>query len=159
MSVHVLAVAVLVLQAGSARAGIVAADLLLDTDRRIGLLLTVRAQVLALSTHLAHVRAAGRRLGRTGLVLVTQRDEGAEQERQGALVQLLQHRCEEVVALELVDHQRVLLLIGSVLHALAQVVHITQVLRSILRNMESKSMQKKTKRGGVELLNKTYKSI
>ena len=63
---------------------------------------------------------------------VLERHEGLEEEGQDVLVERLEHRGEEVVALQLVDHHRVLLLVGGVLDALLEVVHLAEVLLPVL---------------------------
>ena len=70
--------AVLVFLTGAARTRIIAPDLLLDMNRCVGLLLTVRHEIVATGLHLAHVRPAPRCLGRASLILIPQRDESPQ---------------------------------------------------------------------------------
>ena len=72
--------AVLVFLARAARARIVPSNPLLHMDRGVRLLLPVSDKVIATGLHLAHVGTAPRRLGRTGLILVSQRHEGPQEE-------------------------------------------------------------------------------
>ena len=123
--------ALFILLAAAARAGIIAAHLLVHLDRRVGFLLAVGAQVAVASLVAGHVglRTDGAlRLLRA----VLERNECLEEEGQDVLVERLEHRGEEVVALQLVDHHRVLLLVGSVLDALLEVVHLAEVLLPVL---------------------------
>ena len=73
--------AVLVFLAGTARARIIASHLLLDMNRGVGLLFTVRHEIVATGLHLAHVRPAPGRLGRTRLILISQVDPSARRRR------------------------------------------------------------------------------
>ena len=122
--------AVLVLLAATAGAGVVAADLLLHTDRLGDLLLLSVAvrlgqQVLALLADLRLVDALRTRL--THGVRVLCRDVGTHQEGDDVLVDVLQHGLEQVERLEFVDDQRVFLLLGGVLHRLLKVVEFEEV--------------------------------
>ena len=55
------------------------------------------------------------------------RDVGTHQEGDDVLVDVLQHGLEQVERLELVDDQRVFLLVGGVLHRFLQVVEFAEV--------------------------------
>ena len=71
--------AVLVLLAGSARARVIATDLLVHVNRSPRLLLAVCGEVIALGPHVAHILAS-RSLRRTGLTVLTKRNKGSEEE-------------------------------------------------------------------------------
>ena len=64
------------------------------------------------------------------LLVTRRRDIEVDAHQHGGrlAVHLLDHLAEELVGLELVDQQRILVLIASVLHRVAQLVHLTQVL-------------------------------
>ena len=87
------------------------------------------------SLKLAHIRLSWLLDRRLCLRGVTKRDKGTEKERKHLLVQFLEHLAKEVEALELVDEERVLLLVCSVLDRLREVVHIAQVLLPVLINL------------------------
>ena len=127
--------AVLVLLTRAARTRIVPADLLVDMDRSIGLLFAIGGEIIAACLHLAHVGPAARSLGRTGLAVVTQRHERPEQERKHILVEILEHRGEEVITLELVHHEGIFLLISGILYAGTEIVHLAQMLFPMLINL------------------------
>ena len=83
--------------------------------------------------HLLEVAVGlGSRARLTGIGGIPERDECTEKERKDFLVELFKHLREEVVALKLVNHQRVFLLIGCVLDALTEIVHIPQVLLPVV---------------------------
>lgn len=71
--------AVLELEAAAARTRIVASDMLLDLDRRVGLLLTVGGEIVVLGAHLAHIIAAWSLRG-PGRLILAERNESAEKE-------------------------------------------------------------------------------
>lgn len=71
--------AVLVLLAGTARARVVAADLLVHVDRSPRLLLAVGGEIVALGSHIAHILAS-RSLCRACLAVLAERYEGPEEE-------------------------------------------------------------------------------
>ena len=110
--------AVLVLLAGTARTRVIATNLLVHVDRSLRLLLAVGREFAALSPHITHILTLWS-LGRTSLTVLPQRNECPEKERKHILVEFLKHSGEEVVTLKLVDNKRILLLVGRVLHALA----------------------------------------
>ena len=88
---------------------------------------SVGHEVCPACVHLAHVRLA--RLRRSlGCVAVPERDVSPEKECKNVLVHVLEHLAEEVEALELIDEERILLLISCILHGLLEVVHVTQML-------------------------------
>ena len=60
-------------------------------------------------------------------ILLLDRDIGLVEYRKDVAIDLFEHLREEVVRLELVNQQRVFLLVRSVLHALAQIVHFAQM--------------------------------
>ena len=120
--------AVLELLAGSARTWVITSDLLLYMYRHSALRLSaVSDQVSTACVHLAHVRLA--RLRRClRCRAVTKRNMSTEKECKNILVHVLEHLAEEVEALELVDEERILLLVSRVLNRLLEVVHITEML-------------------------------
>ena len=130
-----LSVAVLVFQTASARTRIVAAYALIHLDRSIGLLLSVCSQVVAAGLKLAHISPALHCTLRP-LVGITQWHEGPEKEGEHIPVEGFKHLCKEVVALEFVNHYRVLLFVGSVLDALLELVHLPEVLLPMLIDLE-----------------------
>ena len=116
---------ILVLQTRAARTRIVSSNLLLHMYWHLGLRLTaIGGQIPMLSLHPGHF-LLGRRLCRLlGLTRLPQEDGSPEQERKHILIQCLKHCSEQVVTLYLIDYKRVLLLVGSILHGLAQVIQI-----------------------------------
>ena len=119
----------LVLLAGTAGAGIVAAHLLLDPDGSVALGLTaVGHHIRPGSTHITHVGTAALGLTYISGSILPHRDVSPEQELHHLAADTLDDTLEEVEALELVDKQRVLLLVCGILHGLLEVVHIAQVL-------------------------------
>ena len=93
----------------------------------------VGGKVTVLGVHPAHVSLGLLRLaGRLCLLRVTQIDCGAEQEREHVLVQGLEHGGEQIVALQLVNHERVLLLVCRILHGLPEVVHVPELLLPVI---------------------------
>jgi hypothetical protein len=111
--------AVLVLQAAAARARIIATDLLLDVDRGIALFLTaIGSQVIVARLHSGEVRVLLLSLAHLAVVVLTQRNVGHEKERDDALVDAVHHLLKEIVALELVDKQRILLFVRGRLNGL-----------------------------------------
>ena len=84
---------------------------------------TLRAghHLVLLRAVLAHVLTL-RRLCLTHLVRVAGRNLGTHEDGDGAVVEAVQHLLEQAERLDLVDEQRVLLLVTGRLHAVAQFV-------------------------------------
>ena len=133
------AVAVLVFLTAAARTCIVTSHLLLHMDRGVALrLAAVCHKVGPAGLELAHVcclttllRYLTRRC-----IGVSKRNLSSEKERKDILVKVFQHLAEEVEALELVDEERVLLLVCGVLYRLLQVVHIAEMLLPLVVDLE-----------------------
>ena len=125
---------VLVFEAAAAGAGVVSPNVLVHADRHPGALFPVCGELRGIrAVHLLEVAVGlGSRARLTGIRGIPERDECAEKERQDFLVEFFKHLREEVVALKLVHHQRVFLLIGGVLDALTEIVHIPQVLLPVV---------------------------
>ena len=83
-------------------------------------------QVLALLTNLGTVDATGTVF--LNIVSILHRNIGTHQEGDDLLVDLLDHGAEQVERFKFIDHQRVLLLVGGILHRFLQVVEFTEVL-------------------------------
>ena len=111
------AVTVLVLQARAARARVIPSNLLLGVNRHLGLRLAgIGGKVSPLGIHTAHIRLWLHGCpGLLRLVRLAELYRCPEEERKHILVQGLQHRREEIVALQLIDNERILLLIGRIL--------------------------------------------
>ena len=111
------AVTVLVLQARTARARVIPSNLLLGVNRHLGLRLAgIGGKVSPLGIHTAHIRLWLH--GCSGLLRLVRLAEiyrCPEEERKHILAQGPQTRRKEIVALPLIDHQRVPLLIGRIL--------------------------------------------
>ena len=99
-------------------ASVVVSGSLLCRVVEFGLLLSVLlALCTLLGSCLAHL-----------LLLLHFRNLSACEDRSDAVVHVVHHRVEELSTLELEDEQRVLLLVRSVLHAMAQLVELAKVL-------------------------------
>ena len=126
--------AILVFEAAAAGTGVVSAYLLVHFHGHAGALLAIGGELRRVCVAKLLQVAVGL-LGRTGLTGVggvPERDKCAEQEAEHVLVQVLQHFGEQVVAFQLVHHQRVLLFVSGILHALTEVVHVAQMLLPVI---------------------------
>ena len=67
-------------------------------------------------------------MAKLGVIVLMQSYLSPDKEGDDIPAYILYHAFEEVVTLKLVDYQRILLFIGSILHRLLEVIHIPQML-------------------------------